>query len=165
MDACLLMYVSCQLCNARFSTTLAILLLSCHAATGSVYYVTPEDDYQQYGYTTTTADEDYPLQHYVKYPEEYFTANTQLHLLPGKHYLNNNVIIQDVENFTITGSKIDGTVVSTIHCTSLAGIAVVNCSHTILSNFKMINCANNFTSCFDNTLQHIGIFSMLDFVY
>ena len=157
MDASLLMYVSCQLCSARFSTTLTILLLSCHAATGSVYYVTPEDDYQQYGYTTT-ADEDHPLQHYVKYPEEYFTANTELHLLPGKHYLNNNVIIQDVENFTITGSKIDGMVVSTIHCTSLAGIAVVNCSHTILSNSKMINCANNFTSCFDNTLQHIGIF-------
>jgi len=83
----------------------------------------------------------------------------------GEHHLNKELIIRDVENFTITRSKIDGIVALNIHCISPAGVAVVNSSHVILSNLEMKDFAINFTRLFErhplqciSFFEHVGLF-------
>ena len=148
----------------RVTGTVLVLVSLFHVVTYEVYYVTPDVDYyaddeQQFQHSVEEGNDVYLLQHYVEQSEKYFTTDTHLHLLPGEHYLNSDVVIQDVERLTITGTKIDGIVTSTIHCTSPAGIAVVNSSYIILFNLKMTDCANNFTRLFDRyTLQYLGVF-------
>ena len=153
---------SCKLrCTSRLHAILAVLLLFCYAPVGTVYYVKPKfnafyscnDQWCSYFNAT------YHLMHFVEHSEEYFTTNTQLHLLPGEHHLRDDIVIQDVVRFTIAGVKHNGKIATTINCSSPAGIAVVNSWDIVVLNLKMINCANNFTRFLDKkTMEQFKFF-------
>ena len=125
-----------------FIAAITLLLLLLHSTTGTIYYVTPNDDKND-NYSTLDNNSVYILQHFVDNVDEYFTSNTQLYLLPGKHNLNSDIIIQDVYNVSIIGTNTNGVIDSIINCTSLAGIAVVNCSYVLLANIRMIGCSSD----------------------
>ena len=107
-----------------------------------VYYVTPDDHYSTGSNTVT-------LQHCLNNTSKYFTSNSQLLLQPGHYYLNANIIIQNINYFSFTGSKTDGSLNTVITCTSPAGIVVTNSSNIIIANMKMRECKNHFTTVYD----------------
>ena len=88
-------------------------------ATSTVYHVMPDNHYHP------ISDNTYTLQHYLNNTNKYFTSNTQLHFLPGRYYLNNDLIIQGVSNFSLIGNRTNEVINTVINCTSLADIAVV----------------------------------------
>ena len=81
----------------------SLLLLSSllHITTCTVYTVTPDDHY----YPNTTCRHCHNLQHYLLNITKYFTSNTQLLFLPGLHHLHTDLIIQNVRNISLIGSK------------------------------------------------------------
>ena len=89
---------------------IALLLASLFLlATSDVYYVAPDFDFNG-SHQHFLGDEGYPLRYYIKHSDKYFTTNTQLHLLPGEHYLEGDIIIQDVVRLTIIGTNTNGVV-------------------------------------------------------
>ena len=111
-----------------------------HSATSTVYYVMPDDHYHPIN------DNTYTLQHYFNNTNKYFTSNTQLHFLPGQYYLNNDLIIQGVSNFSLIGNRTNEVINTVINCTSPAGIAVVGSSNIIIANIVMNECGNDYDS-------------------
>ena len=73
-----------------------MLVASLLHTTSTVYYVMPDNHYHPINDN---------LQHYLNNTNKYFTSNTQLHFLPGQYYLNNDLIIQGVSNFSLTGNR------------------------------------------------------------
>ena len=80
-----------------YSHLLLLLMVTCLTSiTNSVvYHVVPDDHYLDTNNNT--------LQHYLDNSEKYFTSNTQLVFLPGKHHLTTDLIVENVLNFTLTG--------------------------------------------------------------
>ena len=77
-----------------------MLILLIHITTSNVYYVKPEED-------ENTANTDaHTLQHYVDNPVKYFTSNTRLQFLAGTHYFYDNLVVENVTNFSLVGSHI-----------------------------------------------------------
>ena len=101
-------------------------------------------------------DNTYTLQHYLNNTNKYFTSNTQLHFLPGQYYLNNDLIIQDVSNFSLIGNRTNEVINTIINCTSPAGIAVVGSSNIVIANIVMNECGNDYKSFMTNMYQHQG---------
>ena len=89
------------------------------------------------------------------YTNKYFTSNTQLHFLPGQYYLNNDLIIQGVSNFSLIGNRTYSYEVINIviNCTSPAGIAVVGSSNIVIANIVMNECGNDYKSFLGNETQ------------
>ena len=98
-----------------------------HTTTSTIYYVIPDDHYHPIN------DNTYTLQHYLNNTNKYFTSNTQLHFLPGQYYLNNDLIIQGVSNFSLIGNRTNEVINTVINCTSPAGIAVVGSSNIVIA--------------------------------
>ena len=111
-----------------------------HTTTSTVYYVMPDDHYHPIN------DNTYTLQHYLNNTNKYFTSNTQLHFLPGQYYLNNDLIIQGVSNFSLIGNRTNEVINTVINCTSPAGIAVVGSSNIVIANIVMNECGNDYDS-------------------
>ena len=109
-----------------------------HSTTSTVYYVMPDDHYHPIN------DNTYTLQHYLNNTNKYFTSNTQLHFLPGQYYLNNDLIIQGVSNFSLIGNRTNEVINTVINCTSPAGIAVVGSSNIVTANIVMNECGNQY---------------------
>ena len=118
-----------------------------HTATFTVYYVMPDDHYHPIN------DNTYTLQHYLNNTNKYFTSNTELHFLPGQYYLNNDLIIQGVSNFSLIGNRTNEVVNTVINCTSPAGIAVVGSSNIVIANIVMNECGNDYKSFLGNETQ------------
>jgi len=77
---------------------------------------------------------------------KYFSSNIQFYLQQGSHYLNKDVVISDIYNFSIIGgNKLDavGSQYSSIVCRKSAGIVMINNSNILISNLKILNCALN----------------------
>ena len=110
-----------------------------HTTSSTVYYVTPDNHYHPIN------DNTYTLQHYLNNTNKYFTSNTQLHFLPGQYYLNNDLMIQGVSNFTLIGNRVDEVINTVINCTSPAGIVVVGSSNIVIANIVMNECGNDYT--------------------
>ena len=91
-------------------------------------------------------DNTYTLQHYLNNTNKYFTSNTQLHFLPGQYYLNNDLIIQSVSNFSLIGNRTNEVINTVINCTSPAGIVVVGSSNIVIANIVMNECGNDYES-------------------
>ena len=111
-----------------------------HTATSTVYYVMPDNHYHP------ISDNTYTLQHYLNNTNKYFTSNTQLHFLSGQYYLNNDLIIQGVSNFSLIGNRTNEVINTVINCTSSAGIAVVGSSDTVIANIVTNECGNDYNS-------------------
>ena len=110
-------------------------------------------------------DNTYTLQYYLNNTNKYFTSNTQLHFLPGQYYLNNDLIIQGVSNFSLIGNRTNEVINTVINCTSPAGIVVVNSSNIVIANIVMNDCGNDYTAISNDHLfeKHIKFTSLLFF--
>ena len=119
---------------------LLLLSLLLHITTGSVYNVTPDDNY----YPNTTCHHCQSLQHYLLNTTKYFTSNTQLLFLPGLHHLHTDLIIQNVHNISLIGSTTNGTTPDTvIQCNSSVGIVMTNITNLIVTNITVRSCLGN----------------------
>ena len=122
---------------------LIIVLSILHMITSSIYYVAPDDH-------SSISNSTYTIVDYLSNASEYFTSNSQLHFLPGNHYLQSDLIIQNIINLTISGSTN-----SFIVCNSTApvGLAIINVTQFTLQNISVINCGKNYSSQMIGTLS------------
>ena len=134
--------IAMHCCIQLFNMVITSLLL--HTTTSTVYYVMPDDHYHPIN------DNTYTLQHYLNNTNKYFTSNTQLHFLPGQYYLNNDLIIQGVSNFSLIGNRTNEVINTVINCTLPAGIAVVGSSNIVIANIVMNECGNDYKSFLTN---------------
>ena len=96
------------------------------------YYVIPDNSSQ-------TANNVFTLQHYINNANEYFKSHTQLHFLSGQHHLQNDLILQNVFNFTINGNR------STLICDSTSqGIIISNVELLVIINIEVKNCSKAY---------------------
>ena len=111
-----------------------MLLSFLHVITSSIYHVVPDDH-------PSISSDSYTIKEYLNNASKYFTSNTQLHFLPGYHYLQRDLIIQNIINFTISG-----TTDSTIVCngTVPVSLAIVNVTIFIFQNISVINCGKDY---------------------
>ena len=117
-----------------------------HITTSTVYHVMPDNHYHPIN------DNTYTLQHYLNNTNKYFTSNTQLHFLPGQYYLNNDLIMQGVSNFSLIGNRTNEVINTVINCTSPAGIVVVNSSNIVIFNivYVMNECEDYYAALLNN---------------
>ena len=121
---------------SRISEMIHLLLLwsLLHFAASIVHYAVPESHH----------NDSFSLNHYVRNVNKYFTSDSQLHLLPGEHYLTANLIIRNVSNLLLTGNKTDTTITTVITCSSQVGIVLIDCSHVVIANITMKECGGYF---------------------
>ena len=65
---------------------------------------------------------------------KHFRSNTEIHFLPGTHYLKQNFTFKSVENIYLGGNS------STIKCTTSVGLVLANVTHFTMENITFINC-------------------------
>ena len=100
---------------------LLIILSLVHITTCSLHTVIIDHHY----HSNTTCHNCHNLQYYLLNTTKYFTSNTQFFFLPGIHYLHANLIIQNVHNFSLIGSK--ETILPTIiQCNKYLSQIVIN---------------------------------------
>ena len=108
-----------------------------------VYYVTPDDDDDDNCCSNNSScDQCYNLQHYLLNVSKYFTAHTQLHFLPGLHYLPNNLVIKDVSNISLIGGTANG-IHTTIQCTGGYHIILSNINKLTMRDLVVTKCGYN----------------------
>ena len=127
---------------------LSLLLVASllHITTSTAFYVMPDNHYHP------ISDNTHTLQHYLNNTNKYFTSNTQLHFLPGQHYLNNDFIIQGVSNFSLIGNRTNEVINTVINCTLPAGVVVVDSSNIVIANIVMNECGNDYTAFLNDYL-------------
>ena len=103
--------------------------------TSSTYHVAPED------HLSSISNDSHTIEEYLNNASEYFTSNTQLHFLPGYHYLQRDLIIQNIVNFNISG-----TTDSIIVCngTKPVGLAIVNITRLTFQNISVMYCGKDY---------------------
>ena len=82
-----------------------VSLLHLITATG-VYYVTPDDDQSDINNDCPIDHECHTLQYYLLNTSKYFTSNTQLHFLQGNFYINDDIVINSLHNFSLVSSGV-----------------------------------------------------------
>ena len=107
-----------------------ISLLHLITATG-VYYVTPDDDQSDINNDCPIDHECRTLQYYLLNTSKYFTSNTQLHFLQGNFYINDDIVIDSLHNFSLVGSGVNNTL---IECSTPSLIVIINCTNTVIKN-------------------------------
>ena len=85
-----------------------ISLLHLITATG-VYYVKPDDDQSDINNDCPIDHECHTLQYYLLNTSKYFTSTTQLHFLQGNFYINDDIVIDSLHNFSLVGSGVNDT--------------------------------------------------------
>ena len=113
----------------RSKALVLISLLHVITAT-SVYYVTP-DDQSHINNDCPIDHECHTLQHYLLNNSKYFTSNTQLHFLQGNFYINANIVIDSLHNFSLVGSGVNNTV---IECSTPSLIVITGCVDAVIKN-------------------------------
>ena len=111
-----------------------------------VYYVISDDDGNGGGgsddgscCSNNSCDQCYNLQHYLLNATKYFTAHTQIHFLPGLHYLTTNLVIQNVSNISLIGSAVNGRD-TTIRCTGTYYIILANNNYLEIKDLVVTRC-------------------------
>ena len=133
-------YILCTSTGTYAQLRLPLLVVWLQLVTGTIYNVTPDDDY----YPNTTCHHCHNLQHYLLNTTKYFTSNTQLLFLPGLHHLHTDFIVQNVHNISLIGSTINGTTPDTvIQCNSSVGIVMTNITNLIVTNITVRSCLGN----------------------
>ena len=122
-----------------------LLHLTTVTATG-VYYVTP-DDQSDINNDCPIDHECHTLQYYLLNSSKYFTSNTQLHFLQGIFYINADIVIDSLHNFSLLGSGVNDTL---IECSTPSLIAIINCANTVIKNITTGNqCGGLIKTYFD----------------
>ena len=116
---------------ARDDYSIVVFISLLHVITAtSVYYVIP-DDQPHINNDCPIDHECHTLQYYLLNNSKYFTSNTQLHFLQGSFYINVDIVIDNLHNFSLVGSGVDNTV---IECSTPSLIAIINCTNTVIKN-------------------------------
>ena len=136
-------------CTALTFLLLLVALLL-HKVTSTTYYVIP-DDYPMDHINANT----FILQHYLNNTSKYFVSHNQFHFMQGQYYINSDLIINDIDNFTITGIG-----QCAIICTSPASIVVMNVNNIELQNINLTNCIKNQKDYFN--ISHFNTFYARD---
>ena len=113
---------------------LLLVALLVHKVTSATYVI--PDDYSSHHTDANT----FSLQHYLNNTNKYFISHNQFHFMQGQHYVDRDLIIEDVDNFTITGPRIGQ---CNIICTSPASIVVLNATTIKFLNISLVNCIRN----------------------
>ena len=107
------------------------------ATTSAVYNITPDDSMCSHCQN---------LEHYLQ-NVNHFTSNSQLHFLPGLHRLPTDLIIQNVNDISLIGSKTNDTTPNTvIQCTSSVGIEMTNITNLTIANMIVQGCKTSLHS-------------------
>ena len=129
-------------------------LLHLIKATG-VYYVTPDDDQSDINNDCPIDHECHTLQYYLLNTSKYFTSNTQLHFLQGNFYINDDIVINSLHNFSLVGSGVNNTL---IECSTPSLIAIINCTNTVIKNITTGSQCGNLVKTYFDILRHMTIF-------
>ena len=89
--------------------------------------MTPDDDQSDINNDCPIDHECHTLQYYLLNTSKYFISNTQLHFLQGKFYINDDIVIDSLHNFSIVGSGVNNTLIG---CSTPSLIAIIICYHT-----------------------------------
>ena len=127
---------------------LPIVLL--HMVSAALYNVTPDGC----NYTGTNSC----LQHYLKDAGKHFTSHSQLLFRPGYYDINEDIVIQNLHNFSIFGQRNNNVINTIVTCSSSAGIAVINSSNIVIANIVMKNCASHFSAT--STMPHPNVMTL-----
>ena len=114
-----------------------LLPLLLQSTTAKVYHIQPTN----YNLSTQNTLQNYinnsRNSHRVHYYNYY--SNSELILLPGKHFLQTDFLIQNARNFAMHGNN------SKVYCEKpFLGIAFINVTNVVLSNVEIINCSKNY---------------------
>ena len=117
--------------------------------TATVYNVLPNDN-DSFNKSDTRSEES--LEHYCNI-SEYFTSHYQLKFMPGQHFLNDDLVIQNLTNFSLIGENCN------IRCTSHASIIIFNVTSFTLENISFENCNKNHSDNLHTTFEydHVSI--------
>ena len=124
-----------------FYALLSVAVLM-HVATAEVYYVIPAADDSDFINETEFGNS---LEYYLKDTSKYFSSDSQLHFKMGYHYLNTDLVIQNITNVTLTGESL-----CVIRCTSNVNIIVFNVTDFSLENSTFKNCSSNYSNYLHN---------------
>ena len=130
-----------QCATINFLSLVVVLLV--HKVNSATYFVIP-DDYSSH-HTDANA---FILQHYLNNTSKYFVSHNQFHFMQGQYYINNDLIIKDIDNFTITGPTVGQ---CNIICTSPASIVVMNVNNSKFQNINLINCTKGQKDYFNTS--------------
>ena len=94
------------------------------------------------------------LEYYLNNTNEYFLPNHQLHFQPGIYYLNVDIVIENITNFSLIGED-----PCKIRCTSYVSIMILNVSNFTLENINFENCNKNHSTDLHTTFEydHVSI--------
>ena len=101
-----------------------------YLADSVLYHVVPDDHLP----ANSTA---YTLRHCISNSEKYFTSNVELHFLSGKHYLDKDLIVDNVINLSLFGDANNNV---TIYCNTPKSVVFRNSKHVSFKYFNMKNC-------------------------
>ena len=140
------MYIMCYCYYCRFHhqsmsfliiTVLLTVVLCFTSVNCTVYNITPDD---------IRCDHCFNLL-YLPNLTENFASNTQLYFLPGLHHLSTDLIIQDVNNFSLIGSITSTATPSTvIQCALSVGIVMANITNLTVKNVVIQKCKKDYDS-------------------
>ena len=89
------------------------------------------------------------LEYYINNTSKYFLPNHQLHFQPGIYYLNVDIVIENITNFSLIGEDF-----CIIRCTSNVSIMILNVSNFTLENINFENCNKNHTTDLHTTIDY-----------
>ena len=94
------------------------------------------------------------LEYYLKNTSKYFLPNHQLYFQAGIYYLNVDVVIENITNFSFIGENL-----CKIRCTSNVSIMILNVSNFTLENINFENCNKNHSTDLHTTFDydHVSI--------
>ena len=137
-----------------------ISLLHLITATG-VYYVTPDDDQSDINNDCPIDHECHTLQYYLLNTSKYFTSNTQLHFLQGKFYINEDIVIDSLHNFSLVGSGVNNTL---IECSTPSLIAIINCTNAVIKHITTGSQCGNLVKTYFDISHHMKIYYSTRFI-
>ena len=126
------MEVKSSSANAPYRSCIILSLLC--VTTATLYHVIPDDDYY------SISNNSFTLHHYLNNANKYFISDNQLQFLPGHYNLTGNILIEDVKNFLLTGSRANGVINTVITCTGPYGVVVINSDDIIIANIVIEEC-------------------------
>ena len=119
------------------SVSILVVTLLMRITSTAVYYVISDDSSQ-------FADNGTTLQHYIDNAQEYFKSHTQLYFSSRQYYLQDDFVLQNVINFTISGNG------SVLICNSSSlGITISNVKSIMITNIEFKQCGKVYDAHID----------------
>ena len=140
-------FVSRSAMNDQVVVCTLLLCLLPFCVSGSVYHVVPTED------TSCPGDTCHTLDYYMQGTPGYFTSDSVVHFLPGKHTITVAGVfrIEHVQNITFIGSNLMSVPTeavdtvpfrptSSIYCTNGSGFQFLNATEVVVANLSFTYC-------------------------